>query len=94
MTDNFSTKAVHAGEAKRKLDGALTTPIVQTSTYTFADTGEILGAAILSVEGGEVMTVLQMAMMGRLPYTVLKDAVFAHPTLSESLNNLFGALES
>jgi cystathionine gamma-synthase len=42
MTEHFSTKAVHAGEAKRKLDGALTTPIVQTSTYTFANTAEIL----------------------------------------------------
>ena len=42
MTDRFSTKAVHAGELKRKLDGALTTPIVQTSTYTFANTAEIL----------------------------------------------------
>jgi cystathionine gamma-synthase len=42
MTDGTSTIAVHAGEAKRKLDGALTTPIVQTSTYTFADTAEIV----------------------------------------------------
>jgi cystathionine gamma-synthase len=42
MTDHFSTKAVHAGEPKRKPDGALTNPIVQTSTYTFADTAEIL----------------------------------------------------
>jgi cystathionine gamma-synthase len=42
MTDKFATKAVHAGETKRKLDGALTTPIVQTSTYTFADTAEIV----------------------------------------------------
>ena len=42
MTDKVSTMAVHAGEAKRKLDGALTTPIVQTSTYTFADTAEIM----------------------------------------------------
>jgi cystathionine gamma-synthase len=42
MTDKVSTRAVHAGEAKRKLDGALTTPIVQTSTYTFADTAEIV----------------------------------------------------
>ena len=42
MTDKISTRAVHAGEAKRKLDGALTTPIVQTSTYTFADTAEIV----------------------------------------------------
>ena len=42
MTDHFSTQAVHAGEEKRKPFGALTTPIVQTSTYTFADTAEIL----------------------------------------------------
>lgn len=42
MTHRFSTQAVHAGEGKRKPFGALTTPIVQTSTYTFADTAEIL----------------------------------------------------
>jgi pyruvate/2-oxoglutarate dehydrogenase complex dihydrolipoamide dehydrogenase (E3) component len=58
-----------------------------------ADTGQILGAAVLGVEGGEIVTILQMAMMGRVPYTVLRDAVFAHPTLAESLNNLFMALD-
>jgi pyruvate/2-oxoglutarate dehydrogenase complex dihydrolipoamide dehydrogenase (E3) component len=58
-----------------------------------ADTGQILGAAILGVEGGEVMTVLQIAMMGNVPYTILRDAVFAHPTLAESLNNLFMTLD-
>jgi cystathionine gamma-synthase len=42
MTDHFSTQAVHAGEERRKPYGALTTPIVQTSTYTFADSAEIL----------------------------------------------------
>ena len=50
---------------------------------------EILGCAILGVTGGEVMTVVQTAMMGRLPYTVLRDAAIAHPTMAESLNNLF-----
>jgi pyruvate/2-oxoglutarate dehydrogenase complex dihydrolipoamide dehydrogenase (E3) component len=54
-----------------------------------AETEEILGVAVLGVEGGEVMTVLQMAMMGHLKYTALQSAVIAHPTLSESLNNLF-----
>jgi pyruvate/2-oxoglutarate dehydrogenase complex dihydrolipoamide dehydrogenase (E3) component len=58
-----------------------------------AGTDQILGAAILGIEGGEVMTVLQMAMMGGLPYMVLQDAVFAHPTLSESLNTLFAMLD-
>ena len=42
MRDHFSTKAVHAGEEKRKPYGSLTTPIVQTSTFTFEDTAEIL----------------------------------------------------
>jgi pyruvate/2-oxoglutarate dehydrogenase complex dihydrolipoamide dehydrogenase (E3) component len=57
------------------------------------DTDQILGAAILSVEGGEVATVLQVAMMGRLPYTAIRDAIFAHPTLTESLNDLFMAMD-
>lgn len=42
MTHHFSTQAVHAGEPKRKPYGALTTPIICTSTYTFAHTAEIL----------------------------------------------------
>lgn len=42
MTNHFSTRAVHAGEKKRKPYGALTTPVVQTSTYTFENTAEIL----------------------------------------------------
>jgi pyruvate/2-oxoglutarate dehydrogenase complex dihydrolipoamide dehydrogenase (E3) component len=54
-----------------------------------AETEQILGATVLGLEGGEVMAVFQMAMMGRLKYSVLRDAVFAHPTLAESLNNLF-----
>ena len=58
-----------------------------------ADTGQIVGAAILGIEGGEVATVVQMAMMGGVPYTALKDGVFSHPTLSESLNNLFMAMD-
>jgi pyruvate/2-oxoglutarate dehydrogenase complex dihydrolipoamide dehydrogenase (E3) component len=52
--------------------------------------GQILGAAVLGVEGGEIMSQLQLAMMGKLAYQVLQDGIFAHPTLSESLNNLFG----
>jgi pyruvate/2-oxoglutarate dehydrogenase complex dihydrolipoamide dehydrogenase (E3) component len=53
------------------------------------DTEEILGAAVLGIEGGEVMAAFQVAMMGHLKYTALRDGVFAHPTLTESINNLF-----
>ena len=58
-----------------------------------ADTNQILGAAVLGLEGGEVMSVLETAMMGKLPYTTLRDATYAHPTLTESLNNLFMAMD-
>lgn len=42
MTNHSSTQAVHAGEEKRKPYGAITTPIIQASTYTFKNTAEIL----------------------------------------------------
>ncbi|MGB8538824.1 MAG: mercuric reductase [Acidobacteriaceae bacterium] len=54
-----------------------------------ADTEEILGVTVLGIEGGEVMTVFQMAMMGHLKWSVLQAGIYAHPTLSESINNLF-----
>jgi pyruvate/2-oxoglutarate dehydrogenase complex dihydrolipoamide dehydrogenase (E3) component len=57
------------------------------------ETDRILGAAVLGVEGGEVAMALKIAMMGDLPYTALRDAVLAHPTLAESLNNLFMTLD-
>jgi pyruvate/2-oxoglutarate dehydrogenase complex dihydrolipoamide dehydrogenase (E3) component len=56
-------------------------------------TEQILGCTILGIEGGEIMSMLQIAMMGKIPYTVIKEAVFAHPTLAESLNNLFMTLD-
>lgn len=59
-----------------------------------AATNQILGCAVLGVEGGELMAMIEIAMMGHLPYTVLKDAIFSHPTLAESLNNLFMAMDA
>jgi len=51
---------------------------------------QILGCTVLGIEGGEIMAMLQIAMMAELPYTALRDGIFAHPTLAESLNTLFG----
>lgn len=59
-----------------------------------AETNQILGAAILGIEGGEIMSAIEIAMMGKLPYMALRDGTFAHPTLAESLNNLFTAMDS
>ena len=58
------------------------------------ETNQIVGAAVLGIEGGEIMSALEIAMMGNLPYTALRDGTFAHPTLTESLNNLFMAMDS
>ena len=56
-------------------------------------TKQILGATIICLDGGEIMAILEVAMMGKLPYTALRDGVFAHPTMAESLNNLFMQLD-
>jgi pyruvate/2-oxoglutarate dehydrogenase complex dihydrolipoamide dehydrogenase (E3) component len=58
-----------------------------------ADTNQILGCAVLGIEGGEIAAMIQIAMLGTVPYTALRDAVFTHPALAESLNNLFSAIE-
>ncbi|MBA3339481.1 MAG: mercuric reductase [Gemmatimonadaceae bacterium] len=58
-----------------------------------AETRQILGATVLGLEGGEIATLFQLAMMGKLPYTALRDGVFSHPTLAEALNNLFTAMD-
>lgn len=57
-----------------------------------AETKKILGVAVLGQEGGEIMSVLQMAMVGGITYDEVRYMVFAHPTYSESLNNLFMTL--
>jgi pyruvate/2-oxoglutarate dehydrogenase complex dihydrolipoamide dehydrogenase (E3) component len=57
-----------------------------------ADTHEILGAALLGRNAGEVIAAVQMAMLGGLPYEKVRDAVITHPSMAEGLNLLFDAL--
>ncbi|HEV3311530.1 MAG TPA: mercuric reductase [Chloroflexota bacterium] len=54
-----------------------------------AETDHILGCAVLGMEGGEMMAMLEIAMMGNLTYHDLVNGIFAHPTLAEAFNNLF-----
>lgn len=54
----------------------------------------IAGFAMIGSEAGEVMAVVQAAMLGGLPYSVLRDAILAHPTMAEGLNALFGKVEA
>jgi pyruvate/2-oxoglutarate dehydrogenase complex dihydrolipoamide dehydrogenase (E3) component len=49
----------------------------------------ILGFAMFGAGAGEVMAIVQVAMLAGLPYTTLRDAIFAHPTMPEGLNSLF-----
>ncbi len=57
-----------------------------------AKSSRMLGAAILGIEGGELMSMIHIAMLGDMPFTTLRDAPLAHPTLAESFNNLFAAI--
>ena len=56
-----------------------------------AEDDRILGITVFGVDGGEIMSAVQIAMIGGLPYTALRDAVFAHPTLMEGLIVLFSS---
>jgi pyruvate/2-oxoglutarate dehydrogenase complex dihydrolipoamide dehydrogenase (E3) component len=58
-----------------------------------AKTDRILGFCCLGVCAGEIMSMVEIAMMGDLPFTALRDAIFAHPTLAESLNGLFESID-
>ncbi|HEX3816625.1 MAG TPA: mercuric reductase [Mycobacteriales bacterium] len=59
-----------------------------------ADNGQILGCAVLGSEGGEVMTMIQIAMLGKLTHTAMADAIFTHPLLAEGLNTLFAMFDA
>lgn len=59
-----------------------------------ADSDRILGFTAFGVGAGEIMAAVQVAMIVRLPYTALRDAVLTHPTLVEGLIPLFSSLPS
>ena len=49
-----------------------------------------LGLTAFGTEAGELMAIVQTAMLAKLPYTALRDAVLTHPTMAEGLTSLFG----
>ena len=57
------------------------------------DNDEILGFTALGFEASELMAAVQTAMVGRMPYTMLRDAIFTHPTISEGLVFLLGQVQ-
>jgi pyruvate/2-oxoglutarate dehydrogenase complex dihydrolipoamide dehydrogenase (E3) component len=56
-----------------------------------AEDDRILGFTVLGIDGGEIMSAVQIAMIAGLPYTALRDAILAHPTLMEGLMVLFSS---
>lgn len=77
--------------AKLPMNSVLRTrPIGETQAFMkariAASDADILGFTIIGAEGGEVMAVVKAA---GLPYTRLRDAIIAHPTMAEGLNSLF-----
>lgn len=57
-----------------------------------AEDDRILGFVMVGAEAGEVMAVVQTAMLAGLPYTGLRDAIIAHPTMAEGLGTLFSKM--
>ena len=56
------------------------------------DSGRILGASVLGDQGGEIMSMIHVAMLAGMSYEVLRDSPFAHPTYAEGLNSLFNSM--
>ena len=98
LTETAARKQGAVRVAKMPMSGvARAVEVDETRGFLKAVVGEddrMLGFAALGIEGGEIMAMAQMAMLGRLPYTVLRDGVFAHPTLAEAFNTLFGNLKA
>jgi pyruvate/2-oxoglutarate dehydrogenase complex dihydrolipoamide dehydrogenase (E3) component len=59
-----------------------------------AGNGQILGCAVIGSEGGEIMTMIQVAMLGKLTHAAMADAIFTHPLLAEGLNSLFALFDA
>ena len=88
---NFKVAKLGAGKIARAWENDETRGLLKA--IVDAQTKMVIGAAMICPGGGELMTILQMAMKGNITYEVLKEMVFAHPTYAESLNNLFAQLD-
>lgn len=88
---NFKTAVMPMGYVARAIETAETRGMIKA--HVDADTGEMLSFTCLGIQGGELMSLVQTAMMGGLKWWDLESAVYAHPTLAESLNNLWGYLK-
>lgn len=82
---------------KRPMSATLRTRTID-ETRGFAkaligDDDRVLGFTMVGPEAGEVMSVVQVAMLANQPYTAVRDTIIAHPTMAEGLNDLFDAVQ-
>jgi pyruvate/2-oxoglutarate dehydrogenase complex dihydrolipoamide dehydrogenase (E3) component len=89
---------VHVRVVKLDMRAVLRTRTTSDTTgfmkALIGDDERIVGFAMIGAEAGEVMAVVQMAMMARLPYPTIRDAILTHPTMAEGLNALFSNVRS
>lgn len=71
----------------------LRNPIGLLKAVIDAKTDEILGVHLFCEESYEMINIVKLAMDAGLPYTVLRDSIYTHPTMSEALNDLFAAVQ-
>lgn len=67
-------------------------PVGLLKAVVDARTERLLGLHLFCLESPEIINIAKIAMDAALPYPVLRDAIFTHPTMAESLNNLLAAL--
>lgn len=67
-------------------------PVGLLKAVVDADTGLILGAHLFCQESYEMINLFKIVMDAKLPYTVLRDNIYTHPTMSEALNDLFASI--
>ena len=58
-----------------------------------ADTNLILGAHLFCEDSYETINLVKLAMDAKIPYTVLRDTIYTHPTMTEGLNDLFATVQ-
>ncbi|MBB1535277.1 FAD-dependent oxidoreductase [Leptotrichia sp.] len=78
--------AIPKGKIEGKSEGFL-------KVVVDAKTDKILGATLLCNTSHEMINIIALAMKGNLPYQIIRDMIFTHPTMSESLNDLFGSVK-
>ncbi|RFP66939.1 mercuric reductase [Hymenobacter lapidiphilus] len=86
----FRVSRLPASTIGRAVETGLTEGFVEVLV---GDDDRLLGAAVFCEQGGEIMTMFQLAMAGDLRYQQLENLVIAHPTWAEVLNNAFQRLE-